>query len=87
MNTFKGIITIIGNFSGSKSDGFITYLIAEDLRLLRLYRPGVYETNDKYFFPFQRKYVEVRGKIQKDKWIEVEEIMEIPDPLDSYHVK
>ncbi len=79
METIRGILMIKGLFSGSKSDGFKPFLISDQLQVFHLYRAGTYEINDRYFYPYHKKSVEVTGSIQKDKFINVHDIKEIPD--------
>lgn len=79
MDTIRGILIIKGLFSGSKSDGFKPFLISDQLQIFHLYRAGIYEVNDRYFYPYHKKCVEVTGIIQKDKFVNVHDIKEIPD--------
>ena len=74
MEKHKGIIWIRNTSSGSKSDGEKAYFIDDEFNHFQLYRKGVYEINDEFFYPYHLKTVEVTGEIQKQKWIMVEAI-------------
>ena len=74
MEKYKGIIWIKNIQSGSKSDGNKAYFIDHEFNHFLLYRKGIFEINDDYFYPYQLKNVEVAGQIQKGKWIMVENI-------------
>jgi len=74
MEKTKGIIRMQDIRTGSKSDGKKAYLIDESFKHYQLYRKGSYEINDEYFFPYHLKEVVVSGKIEKQKWIQVDNI-------------
>jgi hypothetical protein len=74
MDKYKGIIWIRNTASGSKSDGNKAYFIDAEFNHYQLYRKGVYEINDAFFYPYHLKTVELTGEIQKQKWMMVEAI-------------
>jgi hypothetical protein len=76
MKKFKGIIWIRNTTSGSKSDGNKAYFIDAEFNHFQLYRKGVYEINDTFFYPYHLKTVELIGEIQKQKWMMVEAVEE-----------
>jgi hypothetical protein len=84
MEKFQGYLFLFGSWEGSKSDGLKAYLVFNNKKAVLLYRPGIYEINDEYFFTFHKKFVEISGTIFPDKAIEVHEIEELPDPVDTY---
>ena len=76
MEKYKGIIWIRNTSSGSKSDGNKAYFIDAEFNHFQLYRKGVYEINDSFFYPYHLKIVELTGEIQKQKWMLVEAVEE-----------
>jgi hypothetical protein len=74
MEKYKGIIWIKNTSSGSKSDGNKAYFIDAEFNHFQLYRKGVYEINDEFFYSYHLKSVELSGEIQKQKWVMVEAI-------------
>lgn len=77
MKSIQGKLSLRTISTGSKSDGFRTYLTTEDGTEYQLYRKGVYEINDEYFQSFELKNVFVFGEIQNKRgknWISVEYI-------------
>lgn len=76
MEKYKGIIWIRNTSSESKSDGNKAYFIDAEFKHFQLYRKGVYEINDAFFYPYHLKTVELTGEIQKQKWMMVEALEE-----------
>jgi len=74
MEKHIGIIWIKNISSGSKSDGNKAYFIDEEFKHYNLYRKGVANVNDDFFYPYHLKTVEVTGEIQKQKWLMAERI-------------
>lgn len=74
MEKYKGIIWVRNISADSKSDGNKAFFIDADFNHYQLYRKGVFDINDVFFYPYHLKTVEVTGEIQKGKWMMVETI-------------
>ena len=83
MEKYIGIIWIRNVSSGSKSDGTKAYFIDEEFNYYQLYRKGVLEINDEFFYPYHLKTVEITSEIQKGKWMMVDSIEIIEDTFKS----
>lgn len=83
MEKHRGIIWVRNFSSGSKSDGNKAYFIDSNFNHYILYRKGIYEINDEFFYPYHLKMVEVTGVIQKQEWLMVEAIEFVDDHLFS----
>jgi hypothetical protein len=81
MNQYKGIIWIRNITSGSKSDGNLAFFIDEEFNHYKLYREGVFEINDNFFYPYNLKNVQITGEIQKKKFMKVDSIVFDDDTL------
>lgn len=83
----KGTIQLKHMYAGSKSEGIVTFLLTDENKEYRLYRPDVYAINDEYFFPFEEKTVSIEGIIDKtaddEDYIIVSSIEEIHTDKDS----
>lgn len=79
MEKHTGIIIIKSTLSGSKSDGNKAFLISDNFKTYQLYRNGVLDVNDEYFYPFHKKNIVLTGDIQRDKWILVDSVVELDD--------
>lgn len=73
----EGKLILRHMYSGTKSEGTIAYLLAEDGREYRLFRPDIYPVNDDYFFPFDEKAVSIEGVIEDEGYIAVLSIEEV----------
>jgi hypothetical protein len=82
MEKINGYILLMGFFGGTRSDGYKTFLVY-GRNMLQLYREGVYEINDSFFYPFHKKYVEASGEVQREKWLMITDVKELPDPFDQ----
>jgi len=74
MKTYNGIIWVRNFSSGSKSDGNIAYFIDGHFNHYKIYRKGVRDINDAFFYPYHLKSVTVSGEVQKQNWIMVNSI-------------
>lgn len=60
----------------SKSEGWYTYLLTNDLQLYQLYRPENFPINDSFFYDFDRKDVVITGELSDDKkYLSVESLV------------
>ena len=55
MDTYKGHIEYKLAGQGSKSEGFMTYLITPSGESYRLYRKGTFDINDSFFKQFDQQ--------------------------------
>ena len=56
MDTYKGHIEYKLAGQGSKSEGFMTYLITPSGESYRLYRKGTFDINDSFFKQFDQQF-------------------------------
>ena len=54
---------------GSKSEGFMTYLITPSGESYRLYRKGTFDINDSFFKQFDQQEVEINGELENTGFI------------------
>lgn len=64
-------------YTGTKSEGLVSFLLIDENKEYRLYRTDVYPINDSYFSPFDGKMVSVDGEIENDSFFCVTSIEEI----------
>lgn len=69
MDTYKGHIEYKLAGQGSKSEGFMTYLITPSGESYRLYRKGTFDINDSFFKQFDQQEVEVNGELEDTGFI------------------
>ena len=69
MDTYKGHIEYKLAGQGSKSEGFMTYLITPSGESYRLYRKGTFDINDNFFKQFDQQEVEVNGELEDTGFI------------------
>jgi len=78
METYTGTVLVKKQNIGSKSEGFYTFLISEQMdAIYRLYQKDVFNMNDEFLMSFDRKDVKIIGEIQQDKWLMVNSIEEL----------
>lgn len=77
MDEIRGIIRKNEIATGSKSDGIYFFLeLPDGEEQYKLYRKDEYPVDDCYFNQFSDKEVIVRGDIQNDEWVMVDNIIE-----------
>lgn len=69
MDTYKGHIEYKLAGQGSKSEGFMTYLITPSGESYRLYRKGTFDINDSFFKQFDQQEVEINGELENTGFI------------------
>lgn len=69
MDTYTGHIEYKLAGQGSKSEGFMAYLITPAGVSYRLYRKGTFEINDSFFKQFDLQEVEVNGELENTGFI------------------
>lgn len=69
MDTYTGHIEYKLAGHGSKSEGFMTYLITPSGESYRLYRKGTFDINDNFFKQFDQQEVEVNGELEDTGFI------------------
>lgn len=69
MDTYTGHIEYKLAGHGSKSEGFMTYLITPSGESYRLYRKGTFDINDSFFKQFDQQEVEVNGELEDTGFI------------------
>lgn len=69
MDTYTGHIEYKLAGQGSKSEGFMTYLITPSGESYRLYRKGTFDINDSFFKQFDQQEVEVNGELEDTGFI------------------
>ena len=69
MDTYKGHIEYKLAGQGSKSEGFMTYLITPSGESYRLYRKGTFYINDSFFKQFDQQEVEINGELENTGFI------------------
>ena len=69
MDTYKGHIEYKLAGQGSKSEGFMTYLITPSAESYRLYRKGTFDINDSFFKQFDQQEVEINGELENTGFI------------------
>lgn len=69
MDTYTGHIEYKLAGQGSKSEGFMTYLITPSGESYRLYRKGTFDINDNFFKQFDQQEVEVNGELEDTGFI------------------
>lgn len=69
MDTYTGHIEYKLSGQGSKSEGFMTYLITPSGESYRLYRKGTFDINDSFFKQFDQQEVEVNGELEDTGFI------------------
>lgn len=75
MSKIKGRLTITTNAIGSKSEGKIAILSAEDRKEYVLYRENQMPQDDTFFFPWDGKEIEIEGDIEThNRYVCVREI-------------
>ena len=66
MDTYKGHIEYKLAGQGSKSEGFMTYLITPSGESYRLYRKGTFDINDSFFKQFDQQHVPEQTSFPSD---------------------
>lgn len=69
MDTYTGHIEYKLAGHGSKSEGFMTYLITPSGESYRLYRKGTFDINDSFFKQFDQQEVEINGELENTGFI------------------
>lgn len=69
MDTYTGHIEYKLAGQGSKSEGFMTYLITPSGESYRLYRKGTFDINDSFFKQFDQQEVEINGELENTGFI------------------
>ena len=74
MDEVKGMLVVCYGHIGTKSEGREALLVAESMRIYKLGREGHCSINDAYFYPFDRKYVLVAGRVVSNEYLIVDDI-------------
>ena len=87
MDTYTGHIEYKLAGQGSKSEGFVTYLITQAGTSYKLYRKGAFEINDDFFKQFDQQEVEINGELENTGFICVTSVkpsegklIQVPEP-------
>ena len=74
MDEVKGMLVVCYGHIGTKSEGREALFVAESMRIYKLGREGHCSIDDAYFYPFDRKYVLVAGRVVSNEYLIVDDI-------------